>query len=91
MKRCVIEAVEGGERAALAHASGIRQHTSAYVSIRQHTLLRRLRGESMRPSRMHLHSSAYVSIRQHTSGYVQGRERAALANASGGALVSMAI
>ena len=38
MKRFVIEAIEGGERAALAHASAfvsIRQHThtSAYVSI----------------------------------------------------------
>ncbi len=57
-----IEAVKGGEHAALAHASAfvsIRQHTHtsayAYVSIRQHTL----RAESVRPS--HASGSALVS------------------------------
>jgi hypothetical protein len=40
------------------YASRARQHTSAYVSIRQH------KSE---------HTSAYVSIRQHTSAYVSIR------------------
>ncbi len=53
----------------------IRQHTSAYVSIRQHTLADRaallqvVHAHAVRD----LHTSAYVSIRQHTSA-----DRAAL-------------
>jgi hypothetical protein len=43
----------------------IRQHTSAYVSIRQHTLKRQWE------RRRRQHTSAYVSIRQHTSAYVK--------------------
>jgi hypothetical protein len=39
-----------------------RQHTSAYVSIRQHTSVRRQ------------HTSAYVSIRQLTSACVSIRQ-----------------
>ena len=41
-------------------------HTSAYGSIRQHTLEEKLASPA-------LHSAAYVSIREHTSAYV-GRE-----------------
>jgi hypothetical protein len=52
----------------------IRQHTSAYVSIRQHTSLSTWKssrgGYSRLYQRLHLsirqHTSAYVSIRQHT-------------------------
>jgi hypothetical protein len=42
----------------------IRQHTSAYVSIRRH------RGAfALAASRTPVHTSAYVSVRQHTSAY----------------------
>jgi hypothetical protein len=48
----------------------IRQHTSASVSIRQHTSLRRRptrEGSAASPRCRWPHTSAYVSIRQHTS------------------------
>jgi hypothetical protein len=44
----------------------IRQHTSAYVSIRQHTAASFL---GYPPNRPTCDTSAYVSIRQHTSAY----------------------
>ncbi len=46
----------------------VRLHTSAYVSIRQHTYatLRRLQLAALQ---VRLHTSAYVCIRQHTSAY----------------------
>jgi hypothetical protein len=50
---------------------GIRQHTSAYVSIRQHTCIRGQPPTAVNPIRyVYL---AYVSIRQHTSAYVSIR------------------
>ena len=57
----------------------IRQHTSAYVSIRQH---RDIRGSSedcaaaCQPAYFSIrqHTSAYVSIRQDTSAYVRTRQ-----------------
>jgi hypothetical protein len=57
-------------REGVNHAS-IRQHKSAYVSIR--------RGSRPRGSRIYIytlcqHTSAYVSIRQHTSAYVSIRQ-----------------
>ena len=42
----------------------MRQHTSAYVSIRQHTS-----SHASSPCSMRQHTSAYVSIRQHASAY----------------------
>jgi hypothetical protein len=61
-----------------------RQHTSAYVSIRQHTSHMRLllvlcdalqEREDNRPCvSIRQHTSAYVSIRQHTSAYLKERE-----------------
>jgi hypothetical protein len=50
----------------------IRQHASAYVSIRQHTSWGRLPRRILF-SPLRLHTSAYVSIRQHTSAYVSKR------------------
>ncbi len=51
----------------------MRQHTSAYVSIRQHTAEGVPRGRSRHER---LHTSAYVSIRQHTAeGVPRGRSR----------------
>ena len=59
----------------------IRQHTSAYVSIRQHTNLLGKLGSLRhdldvegKDEREVLHTSAYVSIRQHTSAYVSIRQ-----------------
>jgi hypothetical protein len=46
------------------------QHTSAYVSIRQHNAQKRAGGATRRKRQ---HPSAYVSIRQHTSAYVSQR------------------
>ncbi len=75
------------------HISSIRQHTSAYVSIRQHTYAHTCGawGQSAAPCRIYTstrphiqHTSAYVSIRQHTSAYVStylrclGSKRSAL-------------
>jgi hypothetical protein len=62
----------------------IRQHTSAYLSIRQHS-----RGTDVFPRDIRLlptpspacirqHTSAYVSIRQHTSAYLSIREDSSL-------------
>jgi hypothetical protein len=60
-------------------AAGTRQclvqhlHTSAYVSIRQHTsaYVSSVDAAGTRQCLVqHLHTSAYVSIRQHTSAYV---------------------
>ncbi len=58
--------------------SGIRQHTSAYVSIHQHTSeaylpAARASGEREKGGDKS-HTAAYVSIRQHTSAYL-GAER----------------
>jgi hypothetical protein len=50
---------------------GIRQHTSAYVSIRQK---RRWRHQRCAAARIRQHTSAYVSKRQHTSAYVSIRQ-----------------
>jgi hypothetical protein len=47
----------------------IRQHTSAYVSRRQH-----LSASSQRTCSSYLKTSAYVSIRQHTSALVSIRQ-----------------
>jgi hypothetical protein len=41
-------------------------HTSAYVSIRQHTSAYVKRMPRTRPARIRQHTSAYASIRQHT-------------------------
>ncbi len=49
-----------------------RQHTSAYVSISQHTLSEEFE-EERRERKVVLHTSAHVSIRQHTSAYVSIR------------------
>ncbi len=57
-----------------------RQHTSAYVSIRQHTSYLRVLHppDAHTPPRIsslrRQHTSAYVSIRQHTSAYVSIRQ-----------------
>jgi hypothetical protein len=56
----------------------IRQHTSAYVSIRQHTAGVQLARDSITCKHtsyvsIRQHTSAYVSIRQHTSAYVSIR------------------
>jgi hypothetical protein len=50
----------------------IRQQTSAYVSIRQHTLAYEYLAKGVEYSDLSIrqHTSAYVSIRQHTSAYV---------------------
>ena len=67
-------------RAALCAASPAGLHTSAYVSIRQHTSnILRLAHISIRQLTsdyvsIRQHSSAYVSIRQHTPAYVSIRE-----------------
>ena len=54
----------------------IRQHTSAYVSIRQHTYSEGREAPHLRtPIHVYQDMSAYVSIRQHTSAYVFGRSR----------------
>ncbi len=55
---------------------GIRQHTSAYVSIRQHTSvsIRVLIGRTTCRCRS-LHTSAYVSMRQHASACVSQHTR----------------
>jgi hypothetical protein len=52
------------------------QHTSAYVSIRQHTAASTSLGGLQLPAYVSIrqHASAYVSIRQHTSGYVSIRQ-----------------
>jgi hypothetical protein len=63
------------------------QHTSAYVSIRQHAS-KCLRKPPQAPCLQHTsayvsmrqHTSAYVSIRQHTSAYVSIRHKASLAS-----------
>jgi hypothetical protein len=54
----------------------IRPHTSAYVSIRQHTSCSRCTCSlcSLSLTCIRQHTSAYVSIRQHTSAYVSIRQ-----------------
>jgi hypothetical protein len=67
----------GGRAAGPAAAlMGIRQHTSAYVSIRQHTAPLQLQAPlQLRCQYLYfLYYSAYVSIRQHTSAYVSMRQ-----------------
>jgi hypothetical protein len=54
------------------HIYASRMHTSAYVSIRQHTSAYRMHIYASR-----MHTSAYVSIRQHTSAYVSIRQHLA--------------
>jgi hypothetical protein len=54
-------------------------HTSAYVSIRQHTLhnhptMHAYVSTDCRLKLSLLHTSAYVSIRQHTNTYIYSRE-----------------
>jgi hypothetical protein len=52
----------------------IRQHTSAYFSIRQHTSASsfcQFVGRSKTCTAVRQHTSAYFSIRQHTSAYVR--------------------
>jgi hypothetical protein len=49
-------------------------HTSAYVSIRQHTSACEKLRETPPNFRMYLHTSAYVSTRQHTSAHVSTRQ-----------------
>jgi hypothetical protein len=67
----------GSRRQARAYES-IREHTSAYFSIRQRGAATCAgSGVSIRQ-----HTSAYVSIRQHTSAYVSIRQRPAPALAS---------
>jgi hypothetical protein len=51
----------------------IREHMSAYVSIRQHTSAYRCLPALPRAGYT-LNTSAYVSIRQHTSAYVSIRQ-----------------
>ena len=63
--------------------SHLHMHTSAYVSIRQHTSgvygaeartgFSKPKEPRPRISTLHMHTSAYVSIRQHTSAYVSIR------------------
>jgi hypothetical protein len=62
------------------HMSLIRQHTSAYVRVRQHTpeYVSKRKKPAVRV-RLHMshirrHTSAYASIRQHTSAYVSIRQ-----------------
>jgi hypothetical protein len=52
----------------------IRQHTSAYVSIRQHAYAERERQRQQH--RAAASERAYVSMRQHTSAYVCGEREA---------------
>jgi hypothetical protein len=67
----------GGGRCvhALAYVSSIRQHTSAYVSIRQHSAAFSARTTARRwqvcacVSIRSQHTSAYVSIRQHSAAF----------------------
>jgi hypothetical protein len=54
-----------------------RQHTSAYASIRKHTIPVRASALATcrrAQQRARLHTSAYVGIRQHTSAYVSIRQ-----------------
>jgi hypothetical protein len=55
----------------------IRQHTSAYVSIRQHTSFGRNSSLLFSPPSYSIrqHTSAYVSIRQHPSAYKLRKEQ----------------
>jgi hypothetical protein len=55
----------------------IRQYTSAYISIRQHTSASAYVGNIRRDQTQNSlqHTSAYVSIRQHTSAYVSIRRQ----------------
>ncbi len=64
--KCFVE-VKAGDQRLVGRAVVFTevQHTSAYVSIRQHT--------SASCRSFHL-GSAYVSIRQHTSAYVSIRQ-----------------
>ncbi len=64
-RRCRCSAGSKGARVS------IRQHTSAYVSIRQHKAVQMLCGIK-KGSRQH--TSAYVSRRPHTSAYVRIRQ-----------------
>jgi hypothetical protein len=52
----------------------IRQHMSAYVSIRQHTSAYVRSAFRLIYVSIRQHTSAYVSIRQHTSAYVSIRQ-----------------
>jgi hypothetical protein len=52
----------------------IRQHTSAYVSIRQPSAYVSIRQHTSAYVSIRQHTSAYVSIRQHTSAYVSIRQ-----------------
>jgi hypothetical protein len=60
---------------ALTCCDSIRQHKSAYGSIRQHTHLRQhIARQHSTAHIIHQHTSAYVSIRQHMSAYVSTRQ-----------------
>jgi hypothetical protein len=60
----VIEGLATPTQARLSAYAGIRQHTSAYVSIRHRRTCHPNAGP---PVSIRRHTSAYVSIRQHTS------------------------
>jgi hypothetical protein len=55
-------------RALVVSDARIREHSSAYVSIRQHTSA--VRALVVSDARIRQHPSASVNIRQHTSAYV---------------------
>ena len=70
---CTIQpAIAAWKRMGLAGTRQIRQNTSAYVSIRQHTCLLGSAWGLRAPDK-------YVSIRQHTSAYVPAWKRLGLA------------
>jgi hypothetical protein len=62
--QCEAQQTQGsvGSRYPSTPCTCIRQHTSAYVSIRQHSI----RQHTLSINSVHLHTSAYVSIRQHS-------------------------
>jgi isocitrate/isopropylmalate dehydrogenase len=62
----------------------VRQHASAYVSIRQHTSAYvKAVEDQKRDLQVRQHASAYVTIRQHTSAYISIRQRMSGSDAEG--------
>ena len=63
--------MRSSRRAALSGNTStyLRQHTSAYVSIRQHDGSIRQHTRRAQWEHLHIPASAYVSIRQYTSAY----------------------
>jgi hypothetical protein len=55
-------------------SAAITHHTSAYVSIRQHTSAELAGLVQVQPPHVRRYDPPYVSIRQHTSAYVSIRQ-----------------